>query len=259
MAQRSRASTKKGSKRRRLSKVSCSTKLYEDNHRRIQQMMKADGAKESEVLRECISQYFRNEDVKALGRNQVEDPIRTIYERVIGEQLAPVLATIQQMKTALEKLSTGAPNKSQTSAPSALSGEDVLRILTSIDGLRSLIEQTGSDLTESGAAQTSQLDQLHQSQLALQTIGSETFASSWTIADLLIRYLVEVALRNQEMEPDRVEQIVAGERRGLRLEGLKKIAEIESFFELPEKYRLAQRVLTSRTFPLSNWSSSSAL
>lgn len=244
-------------KKRKLCKQTSGTKLYQDDHKELVKICERNQQTEGEVLREIVSDWLRGKRVETLGRNQVEDPIRRIYERVIGEQIAPLVENIKTLKSAVESFSKGEVNKPQTTSRPSFSGDEIVRILGSIDELRSLLEQTGSELSETGAAQMNQLDQLHQSQLALQTIGSETFASSWTIADLFIRYLVEVDLRTQEMEPDRVEQIVAGERRGLRLEGLNKIAEIESFFQLPEKYRLAQQVLTSRTFPLSIWSSSS--
>jgi hypothetical protein len=69
-------------------------------------------------------------------------------------------------------------------------------------------------------------------------------------ADLIIRYLVEVDLRALNMGPDQVESEVASERRGLRLEGLRKIASLEDYFGLPKEFCLAQLALTTKYFPM---------
>lgn len=240
-----------GTKKRKIAKPNSSTHLFTDDYKEVLDICQAEGIKESEAIRLIVSDWLRSKKVEALGKDQVEDPIRRVYERVIGEQIAPLVETVQALKTALEKqpkVRTSLPepppsNSTQTSQFSAL--------LESIAELKQMLEQTGSDLTEAGAAQMNQLELIHKSQLTLQSIGSETFAAGWTISDLIIRYLVEADLRAQNMEPESVESEVASERRGLRLEGLNKIASIEEFFDLPEEFRLAQLVLSSRTFPMS--------
>lgn len=238
-------------KKRKIAKPSCGTHLFEDDYKEIISMCRAEGVGESEALRLIVSEWMRDQRVKALGKDHVEDPIRRIYERVITEQLAPLSESVRSIKSSVEKLSQNralpaAPGYSSNIAPEQSSG-----IMAAINELKSILEQTGSDLSENGASQIEILDSIQKSQTTLHAITSETFAAGWTIADLLVRYVVEVNLRDQNKLPDEVEQEVALERRGLRMEGLKKIAGIEDFLELPEGLRIAQLVLSSRSFPMT--------
>jgi hypothetical protein len=238
-------------KKRKIARPNSSTHLFTDDYKEVLDICQTEGIKESEALRLIVSDWIRDKKVEALGKDQLEDPIRRVYERVISEQIAPLVESVKTMKSVVERLSRGGGASPDKSQPSASPMPQTLGLLEAIAELRQMLEQTGSDLTESGAAQMEQLEQIHKSQLTLQSIGSETFATGWTITDLIIRYLVEADLRAQNKEPDEVESEVAAERRGLRLEGLKKIAGIEAFFNLPDEFRLAQLVLSSRTFPMS--------
>lgn len=238
-------------KKRKIARPSCGTHLFEDDYKEIIGMCKAEGVKESEALRLIVSEWFRDQRVKALGKDNVEDPIRRIYERVIGEQLEPLFDTVRNVKSMVEKLSTARPLPPPSSNSSAPIPDNSAGILVAINELKSLLEQTGGDLAENGAAVMEQLDSIQKSQTTLQAISSETFANGWTIADLLIRYLVEVNLREQQKSQDEVEEEVMAERRGLRLEGLRKIADIEDYLKLPDGLRIAQLVLGSRAFPMA--------
>lgn len=257
MKTRTPRTTKSGSKKRRIAKPNCTTRIFEDNYRELQQMIRAQGSNESEILREIVSDWFRMKKVQALGRDQTEDPIRRIYERVVEEKItahiSPLTASLQELKKML-----GAFTGNRTSAPIVQSptqnGGNT--ILEAIESLRALIEQTGSDLSETNALQVNQLDQIQKAHLALQAIGSENFAASWSILDLIIRYVVEMNLRDQQKSPDDVEREVTQDRAGLRLEGLRQIADVEELFSLPQELRLAELVLPQSLFQPNGHSNS---
>jgi hypothetical protein len=238
-------------KKHELAKINSSTYLHKDEYPIIQDLCNAEGVKESEALRLIVSDWIRRKRVEALGRDNSEDPIRKIYERVMEEQIAPLLLDIQAMKSSLDKLSS----KSSTSEIStALQGQipdQSSDILEAIKRLRSLLEQTGSDLSESCGSQMIQLEQINKSHQVSQAIGNETFASVWTVLDLVIRYVMEVNLLDQNKSPEELDFEIAAERQVLRLEGLKKIALVEKLFNLPDELRLAERVLAERTFSTS--------
>lgn len=240
---------KRNSKKRTIAKPNCSTRLFVDNYREVQQMIRAQGSNESEVLREIVSDWFRMKRIQALGRDQTEDPIRRIYERVIEEKIkehiTPLTTTLSELKKVIGGFSTGNTPASQSDSQSSSGNTDVL---CALDSLRSLLEQTGSDLGESNAAQISQLEQLTQGHLALQAIGGENFAVGWSVLDLIIRFMVEINLHDRNKTPDEVEDYVRKERTGLRLEGLQKISGVEDLFDLPKALRIGKRVLPQSIF-----------
>ena len=217
--------TPKRSNKQRLAKVSSSSKLFDDDFQSVANMCRAENAKESEVIREIVHDWLRIKRVEALGRDQIEDPVRAIYKRVLSEQLEPLHESISTIKSLLQRTANGhqtepfSPQLSLTEAPS--------EIMEALAGIRSLLEQTMADATASTDQQLKRLSEFFQSQRALHVIASETFASTWTISDFIVRYLVEKTLLTQGKCRDDVEAEVDVERRGLRAEGLEKILELE--------------------------------
>lgn len=238
-------------RKRKLSKTNSSTYLHEDDSAVVLSLAKAAGVGESEALRVIVSDWISSQRVKAMGRDQVEDPIRRIYERVVEERINPLAELVRQIKGSVEKLASGQPAPQMRELLPAAGQDNGGEILSAINGLRSLIEQTGSDLSESSAAQISQLDTIQAAVLGLHGITSETFASSWTIADLIARYLVEVSLRDQNLLPEEVESEATKERALLRLEGLMKIAGLGRLLELPKEFLLAESVLLQKFSPVN--------
>jgi hypothetical protein len=180
-------------------------------------MSRAEYTDESEVLREIVRDWFRIKRIEALGRDQVVDPIRAIYERVISQQIAPLLGAISQIKSMLASGQRPAANSAQRPLPAG--SPDIVEALA---GIRSLIEQANNGVSESSTAQLSKLSEISHSQKALHTIGSETFASTWSISDFLIRYLVEARLQ--------------------------KVLDIEETLGLPRNLRLPKAIITTELF-----------
>ena len=217
--------TPKKNKKLKLAKNPTSFRLYEETIKDVTKMSQAEGITESEVLREIIRDWFRIKRIEVLGRDQVEDPVRAIYERVMSQQLEPLHESISTIKSLLQRTATGhqtepfLPQLSITEAPS--------EIMEALAGIRSLLVQMMADVTASTDQQLKRLSEFFQSQRALHAITSETFASTWTISDFIVRYLVEKTLLTQGKCRDDVEAEVDVERRGLRAEGLEKILELE--------------------------------
>lgn len=228
-------------KKRRISKSTCSTKLYEDDYKDILSTVKAQGSNESEVIREIISEWYRAKRVEALG--QVEgDPItRRIYQRMLEEHLDPFLERISKIQTSLDNISSqGLPKQNASVSNLANSADKFAEILRELMVLRELIERNDSILSENDEILVSQLNKIQKGLLATQGTVSECYASSWSILDLIVRYLVEVNMRDQNLSPDEAEGEAAKERQGLRLEGLRQIAELEQILDMPKELRLAR-------------------
>lgn len=229
------STAKNGSKKRKLAVPSSTTKLYADNYRDVAAMMREQSKSESEVIREIVSDWYRMKKIQALGKDQTEDPVRRIYERVIDERINPLTDSINELKSAIKNLP-----KSQTSAGSITSTEQPSEanneLQTAITELRELLEKTSYDVSESSETQISMLDDLLRGYKALHGIGCETFASAWSAVDFLVRYLVEPALKSQVASLSEAEEISTDERRNLRQDSLRKIADMEAFLHLPENY-----------------------
>jgi hypothetical protein len=147
-----------GPRNRKIARPNSSTHLFEDDYKFILVLCKSENVTESEAIRLIISDWIRCKKVEALGRDQVEDPIRRIYERVMDEQLAPLVETVRKIKLSPEKLSNNGSHSQEASSSTFSSGERDSNILDAIASLRQLLEQTGSHLAETGAAQMNQLD-----------------------------------------------------------------------------------------------------
>jgi hypothetical protein len=125
------------------------------------------------------------------------------------------------------------------------SSPDVMEALSAI---RSLLEQTNDGVSQSNSVQLKQFSETLGILKALQAIDSETFAATWTTNDLFIRYLVEPTLSNHGKELDDIQLQAEAERRGLRVEGLQKVLDIEDKLELPRNLRLPKAVITTELF-----------
>ena len=136
-------------------------------------MSQAEHTDESEVLREIIRDWFRIKRIEALGRDQVEDPIRTIYERVLSQHIAPLQDAISQIKSMLATGKKSAANNAQLPLPD--DSPDVMEALTAI---RSLLEQTNDGVAESNSVQSKQFSETLHILKVIQAINSETFAST---------------------------------------------------------------------------------
>jgi hypothetical protein len=73
-----------------VTKVSSSSRLYVDDFQEVASMCRAENSNESEVIREIVHDWLRIKKVEALGRDQIEDPVRRIYERVLAQQIEPL-------------------------------------------------------------------------------------------------------------------------------------------------------------------------
>jgi hypothetical protein len=225
----------KRNKKRKLCKQTSGTKLYQDDHKEVVKICDRNQQTEGEVIRKIVSDWLRGKRVEALGRNQVEDPVRRIYERVIDERINPLTNSINELKAAIKNLpkSGSSPGSIPSTEQPATQSSELQPLLAE---LRELLEKTSHDVSESSETQISMLDDLLRGYKALHGIGCETFASAWSAVDFLIRYLVEPALKSQVTSLSEAEEISTDERRNLRQDSLRKIADMEAFLRLPENY-----------------------
>jgi hypothetical protein len=250
MRRKLNTTVKSGSKKRKLAVPSSTTKLYADDFRSVADMMRQQEKTESEVLREIVSDWFRKKRVEAYGKDQTDESVRRVYERIIDERISPLSEVVHQVKAAIDNLpNSQAVASVATSVPEGQSQSP--EIMATLRDLRELLERTGYELTESANTQVSLLDEVQRSQKAVQGISCETYAATWTITDFIVRYLVEIALRKDNSNPTEVEAEVLRDRNGLRLEGLNKISMVEALFQLPNGFNLASRFLPQNFSPLN--------
>src|SRR5437868_10779857 len=181
-------------------KVPCSTKLHPDTYRYVKSYVKAHKTTESEAIRDILDDWFRIKRVEALEKDETSSPVRKIYERVIDEKLQPLTILIEQLKSSFDLLSRQDLKLRSAQGSPSHPGESS-SISSALQELKILLEETGSSLNESATLQMNQLEEMQISQETMRSISCETFASSWSILDLLVRYLVETDLRAQGAAP----------------------------------------------------------
>lgn len=242
---------KKRTRKRRISKLTCSTKLYQDDHRTLTALVKDKASSESEVLRDIVSEWLRMKRVEALGKTQGEETVRKIYERILEEQLSPFTDQLRSIKASLHSLT----NISQFQADSAKtsvaesSPASTEEILSRLNSLSEQIAETGAALSEIDVAQASRMKEIERALRAVQLIVTQGFASSWIIIELIGRYVVEANLPDQNISTQEIAEEVAQERNHFRQEGLQQVAELENLLSLPEKFRLAHLLLDNFSPP----------
>ena len=240
---------KKGGRSPALAKESSNTKLFADDYVTVGKLIKSWGKSESEVIRIIIFDWLRSNRVRALGQDEAAEQVRAVYERVISEQVAPLARGIEEIKRALASSADKAGAHSVSGQAGANAPGGNLREL--IDGVRALMEQTASDLSESGAQQLEQIERVVSAQALTNALLGETFASVWSARDWLIRYLVEVDMLGQDKQPDEVDIALGKEKLVLWREASRNISILEDELDVPDELRisLSEQVLHAGALP----------
>jgi len=246
---------RKSGKKRRLAKPVASSNLYADDYKDLRGICQAEGATVAEVLREVVSDWFRIKRLRVLSQDEMEPHVRQIYERTLEKHLRPLTETVKQLKTKLDgatstvspQLNLLPPLTANAAAPAA----DLSAVMERLDGIRTLVQETRRSLGEIGAEQIAQISQLQIGQLTLHAISNETFSFGWTLVDLIMRYLVEVQIREFSESPDDLDHEIHIETTGLRIEALNKLAEVEKYLQLPEDMRLTQFLAGDKSYPMN--------
>jgi hypothetical protein len=234
---------KKRGRRPALAKESSNAKLFADDYVTVGKLIKSWGKTESEVIRIIVYDWLRANRVRALGRDEAAEAVRGVYERVVSEQVAPLVRAVEEIKRALA-LSEGRARMisvNEEADASAYNGE--FREL--IHGVRALVEQAASDLSESGLFQLERIERLERAAALTNALLGETFASAWSARDWVIRFLVEVDMFSSNKSPDEVEEAVAKEKLVLWREAARNIGFVEDELGVPDELRisLSERVL----------------
>ena len=108
-----------------------------------------------------------------------------------------------------------------------------------IAGVRRLVEQAASDLSESGLFQLERIERLERAAALTNALLGETFASAWSARDWIIRYMVEVDMFGHNKSPDEVEEGVAKEKLVLWREAARNIAFVEDELGVPDELRIS--------------------
>lgn len=234
---------KKGGRRPVLAKESSNTKLFPDDYVTVGKLIKSWGKSESEVIRIIVYDWLRCNRVRALGQDEAAETVRAVYERVVSEQVAPLARGIEEIKRAL------ASSAGKAGTPSA-SGQVVadapgVELRELIKGVRALVEQAASDLSESDVFQLERIERLERAVALGNALIGETFAATWSARDWLIRYLVEVDMLSRDKSPDEVEDAVSKEKLVLWREAARSISFVENELSVPDEMRisLSERVL----------------
>ncbi|HEU4594633.1 MAG TPA: hypothetical protein VFS10_05645 [Pyrinomonadaceae bacterium] len=228
---------KKGGRRPVLAKESSNAKLFADDYVTVGKLIKSWGKTESEVIRIIVYDWLRANRVRALGQDEAAEAVRGVYERVVSEQVAPLVRGIEEIKRALA-LSEGKARMisvNEEADASAYNGE--FREL--IDGVRALVEQAASDLSESGVFQLERIERLERAVALGNALLGETFASVWSARDWVIRFLVEVDMFSRNKSPDEVEDAVAKEKLVLWREAARNIGFVEEELGVPDALRIS--------------------
>lgn len=215
------SSTRKGGRPPALSKKSSNTKLFADDHVTVGKLTGSWGKAESEVIRLIVSDWLRSNRVRALGRDEASEQVRAVYERVVSEQVAPLARDIAEIRRAL-----GAAELSP--APG-----------DAVSGLRSLVEQAASDLSESGALQLERIERLESALAFASSLLGETFSSVWMVRDWLIRFVVEVDMAGQNKQPDDIDDAVQKEKLVLLREAYNIIRRLHDTHETAPDFRIS--------------------
>ena len=236
---------KKGGRRPALAKESSNAKLFADDYVTVGKLIKAWGKTESEVIRIIVYDWLRANRVRSLGQDEAAEAVRGVYERVVSEQVAPLVRGIEEVKRALASSAGQAGVISANGQAAALPPGGEFREL--IDGVRALVEQAASDLSESGLSQIERIERLERAVALGNSLLGETFASVWSARDWIIRYMVEVEMFGHGKSPDEVEEAVAKERLVLWREAARNIGFVEDELGVPNELRisLSERVLYS--------------
>lgn len=114
-----------------------------------------------------------------------------------------------------------------------------------VAGVRALVEQAASDLSESGIFQFERIERLERAVALTNALLGETFASVWSARDWVTRYMVEVEMFGHGKSPDEVEEAVAKEKLVLWREAARNISFVEEELGISDELRisLSERVL----------------
>jgi hypothetical protein len=228
---------KKGGRRPVLAKESSNAKLFADDYVTVGRLTKAWGKTESEVIRIIVYDWLRANRVRALGRDEAAEAVRGVYERVVSEQVAPLVRAVEEIKRALA-LSEGRAGMIPAGGEAAAlppGGE----FRESIAGVRALVEQAASDLSESGVFQLERIERLERAVALGNALLGETFASVWAARDWIIRYIVEVEMFGHDKSPDEMEEAVGKEKLVLWREAARNIGFVGEELGVPDALRIS--------------------
>lgn len=215
---------KRGQRRPVFAKPTSSTKLFAEDFKAVDSLTRTWGETPAGVIRLIVYDWLRSQRVRSLGRDEASEEVRGVYERVVSEQVAPLAAGILELKGLLGKRQPAAP---QSGTLPLLEEGQVTQLAAMIEGLRRTVEQTASDLAESGATQLDQLERLVKLIKLSNALAGESFGATWSVRDWVIRYLVEVDMLSHDKQPDVIAEAVGDEKLVLWREARGHIANVE--------------------------------
>lgn len=229
-------SSKKGGKRPALAKKSSNTKLFADDHMTVGKPSEPEGRR-TRKSSGLSSMTGSGPTGCALGRDEAAEAVRGVYERVVSEQVAPLVRAVEEIKRALALSESRAGIIPADGDAEALPPGGEFR--ESIAGVRQLVEQAASDLSESGLFQLERIERLERAAALTNALLGETFASVWSARNWIIRYMVEVEMFGHDKSPDEVEDAVGKEKLVLWREAAQNIGFVEEELGIPDALRIS--------------------
>jgi hypothetical protein len=119
---------------RLVASMPSTTKLFVDDLREVNSLSKDEGKYRSDVIRDLVHEALRLRRLRAIGRDEGENYVRTIHREVVAEGVAPVLKELAELRRRAEILSTGCGGKSQgfDAGDSLRTGESLSLLLPQI-------------------------------------------------------------------------------------------------------------------------------
>jgi hypothetical protein len=119
---------------RLIASLPSTTKLFVDDLREVNSLSQDEGKYRSDVIRDLVHEALRLRRLRAIGRDEGENYVRTIHREMIAEGMAPVLKELAELRRRAEVFSAGCGGKAQglDTGDSAWTGESLSLLLPQI-------------------------------------------------------------------------------------------------------------------------------
>ncbi len=207
------------SRKKQLSKRATGTKLWLADEQVFDEFVRRKHTIPGQLLREIVHEWATTMRVSGQAKDTMDAaaPIRKLHQQIIAEEIGPLrdtLATILGL----------------------LSDEDSPRVLANANTPDSTLLLLLEKLAEELKATKEELALLRAFATAHYLLSGQSFATTWSVLNLLQRYLVEPTIKRIPEHAQNSLQIATDEREDGRREGLTLVEQMNIEFGYPERY-----------------------
>lgn len=207
------------SRKKQLSKRTTGTKLWLADERILDEFVRRKDTDPSRLLRQIVHEWATTMRVSGQAQETMDAaaPIQKLHRQIIAEEVGPLRDTLARIL-------------------GLLSDEDSPKVLANANTPDSTLLVLLEKLAEELKATKEELRLLRAFATAHYLLSGQSFATTWSVVNLLQRYLVEPTLKRDQARANNSLQIATTEREDSRQEGLTLLEHMNLRFGYPGPY-----------------------